>query len=294
VNLAFSLVSSSQWWQKGEDKTQNNSTGLDFIPKPASSRRSIPPVGIWDLFFRTGGWEWGILLIVLIIATATNFYYSYAAVQFDRYGVETTAIIEGKRIEVKDSGDSTKYIYWVKLRYTVGQREHLVETKVTNFHYKSISVSDVVPMRYLSHVPRRFEYPENYNRDWSVYSQLIALLLGIGWLVTTWSAGKWAVHAILARRVGRHYVVTISAIHRVNEKEDEEKDKQKAKHKLLWRDHTGGVGESLPAPLSDFYGYSKGDEIVVFFFKGKTYWRGDVGDRIPRFTPIPRVGRLKR
>jgi hypothetical protein len=293
VNLAFSLVSSSQWWQKGEDKTQNISAGLDFIPKPASSRRSIPPVEVLELFYRTGGAVWGILCIVLMIATAFNFYYAHGAIQFDRHGVETTAKIEDKRVEVKDQTDGTKYIYWVQLSYKSGPRELVVKTKVTSAHYHSIAVGDTVPFKYLKHDPRRFEYPENYYRDWAIYSQIFAFLLGVGWLLATWSAGKWTVHAILARRVGRHHVVTISAIHRVNKKVDEEKDEQKEKYKLLWRDHTGGVGESLPAPLSDFYGYSKGDKIIVFFFKGKTYWRGDVGDRVPRFSPIPRVSRVK-
>lgn len=240
---------------------------------------------------RSGGSAWLTFFVALVAATIVNLYYVHAYHQYERYGIQTTATIVDKRIEIEDKVDGEKRIYWVKLEYEVGLRTHRVETKVTNVHFRSVKRDDTVPLRYLSHTPLRFEYPQNYNRDWAIYSQIFALILGIGWLVSTWTAGKWVVHAVLARRIGRHYVVPVSGLYRLSKKDGDEKDDSKTKHQLLWREPNGGLGKSLPAEKQQFDGYAKGDEIIIFVFKGKSYWRGDVGDRIPRLSPIPRVKR---
>lgn len=239
------------------------------------------------MFFRSGGLFALAALFVLTVATFASWSAGSTAKQFADHGIKTPATIDKRWTKVtRDSDGDKRTSYYVQLNYDVGSQNYVVHEQINSKTYKATRVKQTVPILYLPSTPIKIEYPIGNNAKTSRWLQILALAAGVGWLVMIWLFGRWAVFATLARRKGRQLYATILDIEKTNVRVNKQ-----SCYRLVWTDELRRSGKSYMAKQAAFDDYEIGDEIIVFEHQGKVFWRGDIGDRAPRLSPIPRVKR---
>jgi hypothetical protein len=250
----------------------------------------IPPKSLFWLFLKSGGW--GVFLAVVILAGSiiTGFVKSNMANVFERDGLIVNATISQlyKRVEHDSNGSKTYYYATYDFEYhskasnldkTVSKRQ-----LITKKQHAKLNKGQSVQVRYLPVDPENFESPIGQTKADAATALWVTIVVGSIALGFLWFCGLASVQITIARRDGRALKAIITEITPTLLEYNDQ-----PRHRLVWKDELGVYGQSWMAKQSDLACYKVGDEITIFLHKGKKYWRGDIGGRTMRKTPIPKT-----
>jgi len=237
------------------------------------------PVPIWRLFLKMGGW-WvigagGLLLFVTFLSSSSL----SLAQRFEAEGRAAQATVSARyTTESRDSDGDVTTIRWLTLDYVTDARDEITISKTVGTSlYRRVAVGDTLPLLYLRSAPHTVELDPGSNRRTSRGTQIVALILGLGWLYSLWLVGGWAVGAVRARRFGARQQVKVTEIMRTTIRVN-----NRPRYRVVWRDQQGITGKSLLQRPERVQGVRPGDQIEIYKGLKRAWWVGDIGER-PEF-----------
>ena len=238
-----------------------------------------PPVPLWRLFLKMGGW-WVIGLTVILVAlTFASFGNAVTAARFEAEGQPAIATVTERYSQVSTDSDGDRTVtYYLTFAYTTAAGEAvLLNRSVPVAVYDAVQVGGAWQLRYLQSNPRRVELREGDFARGASSLRWFALAVGIGWLGLLWWVARRAVAAVRARLYGRREEAEVLRVERSSVRVN-----NRYRYRLVWRDGEGTVGRSMLRREADLAGYEPGAPVVVFHGLARTWWVGDVGDRAER------------
>lgn len=204
----------------------------------------------------------GLLVVILVVATVAfginGFIDLRLGQAFDARGVETTAKVFAREIRRERVKDSSKRRHHVKFAYDTTSGLITQERKVSQSIYAESPPGAPRTVRYLTVAPIVFEVWIGEKWASGQKQRWISLALGLATLAGIWRYDGTAVAAIRARRYGaweKGVVVRVRA----------RRSKKRTRYMLVWRDASGGIGESLPSGSSTRYEpYQAGAKMIYF------------------------------
>lgn len=240
-----------------------------------------PPVPLWRLFLRLGGW-WVIGLTVILVALSfASFGNAVTAARFEAEGRAARAEVTERysRVTTDSDGDrSTSYYLTFVYRTQAGEAIELNRT-VPRTVYDAAQVGGTWDLRYLQSDPRKVELREGDFARGANSLRWFALVVGLVWLGLLWWTGRRAVAAVRARLYGRREEAEVLRHERTSVKVN-----NRYRYRLVWRVGpeevgTEEMGRSMPHRQSELAAYPVGSRVVIFHGLKRSYWAGDVGDR---------------
>ena len=256
----------------------------------------IPPKPLFWLFLKSGGW--GVFLAIVILAGSimAGFLKSNMANNFERNGLISTATISQLYTRVERDSDGSKTVYYAKYDFDYidvtydynGLPSDIVKTvskrrSIGKKNYAKLKKGQAVQVRYLPEDPKEFESPIGQTKADAASALWVTIIVGSIALAFLWFCGLAGIRLYKASRQGRALNATITDIKRTGWSIND-----KPQFRLVWIDEMSGAGQSWLSSKRDLEKYKIGDKITIFLFKGKTYWRGDIGGRTIRKTSIPK------
>ena len=237
----------------------------------------FPPVPLWRLFFRMGGWISLMLFLPALILIFVSLSELTLAERFEIEGRETVARITDKYLtESTDSDGDRTVTYYLVMEFTTRRSEEIgVARTVSRAEFNRAQVGQTRPIWYLDSEPTETELVPGENRTDSRVAHVIAWLFGAGALAGLWYWGSRAVAAVRARKYGARLQAVV-----VDHAASNIKVNNEPRYRLVWRLPDGSTGESLihrHAYLRETA--PRGSEITVYQGLKRSWWAGDVGDR---------------
>ncbi|WP_371228678.1 DUF3592 domain-containing protein [Roseovarius sp. 2305UL8-3] len=237
------------------------------------------PVPIWRLFLKMGGWIVLISGAILLLFTLISHLALQTAKQFEREGRMASAMVTEKyTTESRDSDGDRTTTYWLTFDFVTERREEVTVTEsVGTSAYRRAEVGQPFELLYLASNPQKIEATPGSNRRGSRVFQIMALVLGLIWLVGLWKVGGWSVSAVRARRFGTRETAKVKEVRRTAVRIN-----NRPRYRLIWRDSKGREGASLLRKGADLESFGKGDPIEIYMGLKTSWWVGDIGER-PEF-----------
>ena len=236
----------------------------------------LPPISLFRLFWRMGGWVVIVFGAVFLIVTLIGYLSFQAAERFTREGVPATAVVTEKYLEEsRDSDGDTVIDYYLTLKFeTQAGRAMRLTEMVSNDEYARAQEGGAFDLLYLRSDPTRVELTQGSNARAANGLQIAALCMGLIWLAGLWWIGRWAVEAGRARAYGARQVAHVTEVRESNVKVN-----NSYRYRLVWKDAAGHEGTSLLHKATVLDGYGNGDPIVIYQGLKRSWWAGDIGDR---------------
>lgn len=236
----------------------------------------IPPVSLFRLFSRMGGWIVIIFGVVLLFFTAISQLSLSDAKRFEAEGQTATATVSEKYTTTsRDSDGDVDTDYWLSFSYVTSDRQEIDKTTTVGTKlYRSVEVGGTFDLLYLPSQPDRVETRPGSNRTMSRFTQGFALAFGLVWLVGLWVVGRWAVAGARARKYGTRHRVQVQEVRRTNVKIN-----NRPRYRLIWQEPGGGQGRSLLQRHTAVRDFKPGDQIDIYQGLKSGWWIGDVGER---------------
>ena len=255
----------------------------------------IAPKSLFWLFLKSGGWGVFLAMVILVGSIMAGFFKSNMANTFERDGLIATATISQLYKRVERDSDGSKTVYYAKydFDYTLvtndndGVPNRIVKTaserrKIHKQKYATLKRGQSVQVRYLPEDPMKFESPVGQTKADAASALRVTIVVGSIALGFLWFCGLAGIRLYKASRQGRALIATITDI-----KKTAWSINNKPQFRLVWIDELSNTGQSWLGRKRDFKNYNTGDKITLFLYKGKTYWRGNIGGRPTRKTSIP-------
>ncbi len=186
--------------------------------------------------------------------------------------------------EIDRGGDDTSY--YITVRFVVDNAVIEDQRSVSQSLYRDTRVGGLHEVRYLPSDPRKFETFVGQRKQQAVLLQVIAGGVGVVSLLALWFFGGRANRAILARRLGRQEIATITSI-----VETKNSGTPTGRGYLIWKGPDGLRGESLMHPIGKLRAIGVDAKINIYTRKGFSVWEGDVGPRHFDDSRLPKVDR---
>ena len=250
------------------------SQGVIVAVKPKHNRHK--PRSWFSLFWRMGGYGVLICAALWLILTIPAHFSETLAARFERSGVVTFGEVVDRRHEVStDSDGDESHSYYLTLRFDAAsagviQREVSVGSGV----YAASPMGEAVELRFLPDDPDAIEVPVGKTAGTAWWLMRIGAVFGIAALIMLWFFGKRATLAYKTRRDGQALVAEVIEVRSTSVTVNDE-----PQARLVWRDETGAVGESLMRGVSQLRSLGPGTKINVYRFGDQMWWQGDVGPR---------------
>ena len=234
------------------------------------------PVPLWRLFLRMGGWFAVLFFVVSAALTLISHAELMLAERFDAEGVRTEAVVEDRYIrESRDSDGDKQITYYLVLAFQTETGAPVTATEtVSRSLYQGAEPRSKIPIRYLRSDPQRIETREGQNRTTSRVFQFAGLVFGVLALAGLWYSGRLAVAAVRARRYGVRESALVTELKRTRWTVN-----NRYRYRLVWREASGRMGESLAYPLDALDDNLVGNEIGIYQGIKRAWWVGDVGER---------------
>ncbi|MCC1493366.1 DUF3592 domain-containing protein [Cognatishimia sp. F0-27] len=244
------------------------------MPRRAVDHR--PPVAIWRLFWRLGGWAATIPAALCVFITMGAATLKVQADRFDASAIETTAeVTDRHRTEVADEDGGTEITYELALVFPMqGGHEMHVLHPVDAAVFEAQTVGTTLPVWYLPDAPETIEITRGETRFGARLAQAVALVLGLATLITGWLPARRAVDAVRARRYAERQTARITSHDRTAWEEN-----GKPRYRISWQSEEGRIGQSMLRSAADLRDFPIGTPITVFKGLRRDWWINDVGDR---------------
>ena len=235
----------------------------------------VPPPSLFRLFNRMGGWIVLLIGVFLLVLTLISQLAFNIAARFEEEGRAATATVRERYTTTgRDSDGNTTTSYWLSFDFVTQRKEEISLTEtVGSSLYNRVQVGDSFDLLYLASEPTKVETTPGSNRTATRVTRIIALVLGLIWLLGLWKVGNWAVGAVRARRYGTRVSAKVLEIERSAVRVNSQ-----PRYRLVWRETGGRRGKSLLRKKGDLSGLAPGDEIEVFQGIKHSWWIGDVGE----------------
>lgn len=236
----------------------------------------LPPVSLFRLFWRMGGWVVLLFGAVFLIVTAIGYVSFQSAERFAREGLPATAVVTEKYLEESRDSDGDRVIeYFVTFEFETQAGRALSLTELVSYdEYSRGETGGSFDLLYLRSDPTRVELTRGSNARAANGLQIAALGVGLIWLAGLWWIGRWAVEAGRARAYGTRQVAHVTEVRTSNVKVN-----NRYRYRLVWKDAAGREGTSLLYKSTALDGYGNGDPIVIYQGLKRSWWAGDIGDR---------------
>lgn len=235
-----------------------------------------PPVPLWRLFLKMGGW-WVIgLTVILVVLSFASFGNAVMADRFETEGRAATATVTERYLrESTDSDGDRTVTYYLTFAYTTQKGEAIeLNRSVPRAVYYDVEQGGRWDLQYLESDPRKVELRDGDFARGASSLRWIALVVGLVWLGLLWWIGRRAVAALRARMYGRREEAEVLRVERSGVKVN-----NRYRYRLVWRDGDGTEGRSLLRREADLAPHPVGSRVVIFHGLARTWWAGDVGDR---------------
>jgi hypothetical protein len=236
----------------------------------------IPPVSLFRLFTRMGGWIVLVLGVFLLLFTLISHLSLQQAKRFEAEGQAAEATVTDKYTTTsRDADGDTSTSYWLVFNYRTSDRQEIEKTTTVGTNlYRSVEVGGTFELLYLASDPEKVETNPGSNRSMSRVTQGMALVFGLIWLAGFWIVGRWAVAGARARTYGSRHRVKVTELRRTNLRVN-----NRPCYRLIWEEPGGGEGRSLLQRSATVKGLKPGDEIDIYEGLKSGWWVGDVGVR---------------
>lgn len=240
------------------------------------SDAALPPVPIWRLFLKMGGWfGLGIGATLLVLTLIGQMFFNTAR-RFDTEGRPAVAVVVEKYItESTDSDGDRTITRWLDVEFTTEAGEAIATSEsVGTTAYRDARKGGEIGLWYLETAPERVEITRGSNAQSARIVQIVLLAAGALWLGLVWVVGRWAVEALRARRYGACEAAEVTEVFRTSVKIN-----NSPRYRLKWRDGAGRAGQSLLRRAEDLEGFPPGSRIRIYQGLKRAWWAGDIGDR---------------
>lgn len=240
------------------------------------------PVPFLRLFLRMGGWVPLIFAGLLLLFTAISSAELRTAQLFDQEGIEAAGQITDKYTrETRDSDGNKRTTYYVTVEFKTRAGALVsVSPSVSRNAYSETTVGHPIGLWYLQSRPDKIELERGSHRQAYRITYFVAGGLGLAMLGSLWYFGRHTVAAVRARRYGARENAVVTGIEKTNYRVN-----KKHRYRLIWREASGRVGQSLPHRESALEAYAPGQTITVYQGLKKAFWVGDVGERAQERSP---------
>lgn len=238
------------------------------------------PRTVWSILWEMEGWLIVIAAVVVLFLTGASVRSHHRANLLESDGVWGDALITS----LSQRRDNGRTKYKVRIRYKVDGQFYVNSRSVSHQFYTSNREGAKIPVHYWSEGPDIVEVYEGQVRRAAKSSQTIALIAGAVMLGLIWFKGNGMIRMVKARRHGVRTAATILSV-----KEGRRKGKPTGRGHVLFRTMEAIEGKSLQRDIDTLNALGVGTEIVVFVWKGKAYWEGDVGPRSKVPSRLPKV-----
>jgi len=238
-----------------------------------------PPVPLWRLFLRLGGW-WVIgLTVLLVVLSFASFGNAVTAARFETEGRAAQAEVTERYLrETTDSDGDRSVTYYLTFAYRTLEGEAIeLNRSVPRSVYYDAEVGGTWELRYLASNPRKVELREGDFARGAGALRWFALAVGLVWLGLLWWVGRRSVAAVRARLYGQREEAEVLRHERTSVKVN-----NRYRYRLVWRVGTEETGRSMPHKEGALAAYPAGSRVVIFHGLKRSYWAGDVGDRAGR------------
>ncbi len=236
----------------------------------------VPPVSLFRLFSRMGGWIVLVIGVFLLFFTWISHLSLEEAKRFETDGQMAEATVLKKYTTTSretDGGEETDY--WLEFTFITQAKDQIVKKETVNTSlYKEVDVGGTFDLFYLPSEPSEVETSPGSNRMLSRLTQGFALVFGLVWLAGFWRVGRWAVDGARARRYGTRHRVKVTSIDRTNVRIN-----NRPRYRLTWVGPNGDPGRSLLQRGSWVEDIKPGDTVDIYQGVKTGWWVGDVGER---------------
>ncbi|MFK7940684.1 MAG: hypothetical protein AB8B82_14985 [Roseovarius sp.] len=240
------------------------------------TEHALPPVSLFRLFSRMGGWMVIIAGVFLLLFTLISHLSLQAAQRFETEGQTATATVSKKYTTTsRDSDGDVTTQHWLGFSYVTSDKQD-IDTLITvgTRLYRSVEVGGTFDLLYLPSEPDRIETRPGSNRTVSRFTQGAALVFGMAWLTGFWIVARWAVAGVRARKYGQRHRVQLTEIRRTNLRIN-----NRPRYRLIWQDPDGGQGRSMLQRKASVSALRAGDTVDIYQGIKSSWWIGDVGER---------------
>lgn len=241
-----------------------------------SSDTPLPPVPMWRLFLKMGGWfviGLGVPLLVMALIGQLMF---NTAKRFDAEGRHALALVTEKYITESTDSDGDKTITrWLDLEFSTNAGERVAMSKsVSQGEYHRAIEGEKIDLWYLESAPQKVEITRGSNAQGARIMQIVMMVLGAIWLGLFWMVGRWVVEAVRARRYGAFEAAEVTEVFRTSVRVN-----NRPRFRLKWRDGQGREGKSLLHKAENLEGFGPGAPVRIYQGLKRSWWAGDIGDR---------------
>lgn len=209
-----------------------------------------------------------ILAVLTVLVTTGSHFASVRSWAMEERGRSATAEVVSRRYVHDEDDNETDY--YVSYAFTFDGREVRTERSVSRALYDRSEQGVAQEVWFLPETPTRIDLSETEAAQNAAAARWIALVAGLATLGVFWVPARRSVAALRARRYGAQRRAEVLEVRKVGAPFGSRR------YRLLWKDETGAIGQSMRGFKPSFSDLHRGDAVTVYVGATQTWWEGDL------------------